>query len=103
MQADIENFIESDMEKQSFTWRGETYYCVASPYKSGAALEPGGFAVDSPMTFTVRLNQFTDNLYPEYKDVIRYAGEEFFILQSNVYSNKAAIRIECVNAKYMKR
>lgn len=86
MGSNLKNFIErglkrieSDLDNQVITWKGEDYVCAPATDNETMDLEAGGFSTNGAMIITVRKSVFTDGIYPEEEDNLTYNSTIFKI------------------------
>ena len=63
----------------TFTWKNETFRCVPNTVHEKIKSSDAGFTDNTDFRMTVRLNQFTPNIYPQPKDYITYLGYTMLI------------------------
>jgi len=63
----------------TFIWEGETFNCIANTIKDSEINVSAGLTENTDFRMTVRLNQFTPNIYPELNDYIIYLGYQLLI------------------------
>ena len=71
--------MEGMLTLNTFVWKGETFKCVANTVNDTAKASDAGFTEDGDFRMTVRLNQFTPNIYPALNDYITYQGYTLLI------------------------
>lgn len=64
---------------KTFTWKAESFVCIPNTYNENIKTEMIGFDENADFRMTVRLNQFTPNIYPALNDYITYSGVNFLI------------------------
>lgn len=73
--------MESLLDNPSFVWKGETFACVPNTLVDQIKSADAGFNENADFRMTVRLNQFTPNIYPAINDYITYKGYQLLIKQ----------------------
>lgn len=73
--------MESFLNNPTFAWKGELWACIPNSYIDAVKNDMAGFNSNGDFRMTVRLNQFTPNLYPDTNDIITYLGQDFIIKQ----------------------
>jgi hypothetical protein len=71
--------MEGLLGKPTFIWKGETFACIANSINDQEAATDAGFKETTDFRMTVRLNQFTPNIYPAINDYITYLGYSLLI------------------------
>ena len=93
IRSDLE-FIESELENQTFTWENNEYICIPNTANEQRDLEIGGFQIVSDLILSVRVDQFTASL-PSEQDVITYFGRAFRINKVGTTALGVYIRLHC--------
>src|ERR1017187_6847281 len=71
--------MENMLVKNTFTWKGETFSCIANTVNDAEKSSDAGFSENADFRMTVRLNQFTPNIYPALNDYIYFQGYKLLI------------------------
>jgi len=71
--------MEAYLNNPTFVWKGETFKCVANTINDQERAADAGFSEDADFRMTVRLNQFTPNIYPALNDYIIHQGYQLLI------------------------
>ncbi len=72
---------ESDMGNPVITWNGNDYVCLPNTLNASIQSNKVGYNPYGDFRFRVRLNQFTDGIYPDRKQFITYQGDKLQIKQ----------------------
>lgn len=64
---------------QTFTWNGETFICIPNSLNHAGKSIDAGFADYEDFRMTVRLNQFSPNIYPDVEQHVTYMGTDLII------------------------
>jgi hypothetical protein len=71
---------EKLLQNPTFAWKGETFGCVPNTLNDTLKSGEAGFDEESDFRMTVRLNQFTPNIYPSINDYVIYLGYKLLII-----------------------
>lgn len=71
--------MEAMLGNPSFTWKGQVFKCVANTINDSEKSADAGFNENADFRMTVRLNQFTPNIYPALNDYITYLGYKLLV------------------------
>jgi hypothetical protein len=71
--------MEQTLNNPTFIWKGETFNCVPSSISDEVKAVDIGYNENGDFNMTVRLNQFTPNVYPALNDFITYLGYKLLI------------------------
>lgn len=89
--------IETDMDTPLFTWQGEDYVCIPSSLGNSQVLDIGGLGQENDLSLTVRINQFSNNLYPSENQTVIYKSVTYRINKVIKDGSGALIRVVLVN------
>lgn len=73
--------MEAMLGNPVFTWKGEQFRLVPNTLNDAEKASEAGFTENADFRMTVRLNQFTPNIYPALNDYIQYQGHKLLIKQ----------------------
>ncbi len=96
MQIDLD-IIRKDMGNNTFTYNGETYFCIPSSMGEGKTLEMGGFEVEAEKVLTINRTAFTDGIYPQPLEKITYNNHDYRIAKIVNNGNSAFLRLFLVD------
>ena len=71
--------MENLLGNPTFTWKGESFACVPNTVNDKQKSIDAGFSENADFRMTVRLNQFTPNIYPQLNDYVYYLGYKLLI------------------------
>ena len=70
---------ETTLGSPQFTWKGESLACIPNTINDSNSNVLAGLSENADFRMTVRLNQFTPNVYPALNDYITYNGYTLLI------------------------
>lgn len=73
--------MEEALGNPVFTWKGENFLCVPNTVNDISNVINTGFNEDADFRMTVRLDQFTEDIYPALNDWITYLNYRFLVRQ----------------------
>lgn len=71
--------METLLGNPTFTWKGSTFGCVPNTLNDEVKNNNKWFNENADFRMTVRLNQFSNGVYPSLNDYIYYAGKQLVI------------------------